>query len=103
MAGDTDGLGDDEENPQINGYEFIVMERAPLGDLFDYKKTMMHQKLLKRETMVKNIALQILNGLRSFQAAGIIHGDIKHIVSNTLPLLVLGMMLFYFYIIYYSF
>lgn len=36
-------------------------------------------------------------GITGIITSVFIHGDIKHIVSNTLPLLVLGMMLFYFY------
>lgn len=36
-------------------------------------------------------------GLLGIITSVFIHGDIKHIVSNTLPLLVLGMLLFYFY------
>ncbi len=36
-------------------------------------------------------------GLMGIITSVFIHGDIKHILSNTLPLLVLGMMLFYFY------
>lgn len=37
------------------------------------------------------------SGLLGIITSVFIHGDIKHIISNTLPLLVLGMMLFYFY------
>jgi membrane associated rhomboid family serine protease len=36
-------------------------------------------------------------GLLGIITSVFIHGDINHIASNTLPLLVLGMMLFYFY------
>lgn len=36
-------------------------------------------------------------GLLGIITSVFIHSDIKHIVSNTLPLLVLGMLLFYFY------
>lgn len=36
-------------------------------------------------------------GLLGIITSVFIHGDIKHIVSNTLPLLILGMLLFYFY------
>lgn len=37
------------------------------------------------------------SGLLGIITSVFIHGDIKHIISNTLPLLVLGMLLFYFY------
>jgi len=36
-------------------------------------------------------------GLPGIITSVFVHGDIKHILSNTIPLLVLGMMLFYFY------
>ncbi|PBQ34913.1 rhomboid family intramembrane serine protease [Sphingobacteriaceae bacterium] len=36
-------------------------------------------------------------GLPGIVTSVFIHGNLSHIVSNTLPLLVLGMMLFYFY------
>jgi membrane associated rhomboid family serine protease len=38
-----------------------------------------------------------VSGLPGIVTSVFIHGDIRHILSNTLPLLVLGMMLFYFY------
>jgi membrane associated rhomboid family serine protease len=38
-----------------------------------------------------------ISGLKGVVTSVFIHGDIRHLVSNTLPLLVLGMMLFYFY------
>ena len=37
------------------------------------------------------------DGLLGIITSVFIHGDLNHILSNTLPLLVLGMMLFYFY------
>jgi len=37
------------------------------------------------------------NGMLGILTSAFIHGDSKHIASNTLPLLVLGMLLFYFY------
>jgi membrane associated rhomboid family serine protease len=37
------------------------------------------------------------SGLKGILASVFIHGDLGHIASNTLPILVLGMMLFYFY------
>lgn len=37
------------------------------------------------------------SGLRGILFAPILHGDFNHILSNTLPMLVLGSMLFYFY------
>lgn len=36
-------------------------------------------------------------GLPGIVTSVLVHGDLAHIASNTLPLLVLGMMLFYFY------
>ncbi len=36
-------------------------------------------------------------GLKGIITSVFIHGDIEHIASNSIPLLVLGMMLFYFY------
>lgn len=38
-----------------------------------------------------------LSGIIGIITSVFIHGDIQHISSNTLPILVLGMMLFYFY------
>jgi membrane associated rhomboid family serine protease len=38
-----------------------------------------------------------VSGLLGIITSVFIHGDIGHIASNTLPLIVLGMMLFYFY------
>lgn len=38
-----------------------------------------------------------LSGVIGILTSVFIHGDIQHISSNTLPILVLGMMLFYFY------
>src|SRR3954463_8009218 len=38
-----------------------------------------------------------INGLPGVVTSVFIHGDLAHIASNTIPLLVLGMMLFYFY------
>ena len=38
-----------------------------------------------------------LSGLKGILTSVFIHGDLGHIASNTLPILVLGMMLFYFY------
>lgn len=38
-----------------------------------------------------------VSGLKGIITSVFIHGDLNHIVSNSLPLLVLGMMLFYFY------
>jgi membrane associated rhomboid family serine protease len=37
------------------------------------------------------------SGLKGILTSVFIHGDLGHIASNTLPILVLGMMLFYFY------
>lgn len=38
-----------------------------------------------------------LNGLPGILTSVFVHGDLGHIASNSIPLLVLGMMLFYFY------
>ena len=57
--------------------------------------------LLQNTTQFNFLKLGVLprnsDGLLGILTSVFVHGDIKHIVSNTLPILVLGMMLFYFY------
>lgn len=38
-----------------------------------------------------------LNGIKGIVLSVFIHGDLEHLVSNTLPILILGMLLFNFY------
>lgn len=53
---------------------------------------MVHYNFLKLGVLPRD-----KDGLLGIITSVFIHGDIKHIISNTLPLLVLGMLLFYFY------
>ncbi|MFW5793302.1 MAG: rhomboid family intramembrane serine protease [Bacteroidota bacterium] len=40
---------------------------------------------------------QTLEGLRGIIFSPLIHGDLSHLISNSIPILVLGSMLYYFY------
>lgn len=55
-------------------------------------QNMVHYNFLKLGVLPRD-----KDGLLGIITSVFIHGDIKHIISNTLPLLVLGMLLFYFY------